>query len=185
MLNEIISDTKNKMNDVLESAKTDFSAIQTGRPSPNLFSKIMVEYYGLSTPLQQLASITVQDARVVIITPYDKSQSASIEKAIRESNLGVSTNNESNLIRVILPEMTEERRKSYIKIAKQKTEEAKIQLRRIRHKAKEAVNKMVKDSEVSEDEGFRTEKELDNIIKGKDNELTQLFAAKEKDLMSI
>jgi ribosome recycling factor len=186
-VNELVDEAKAKMADALEATKQEFSAIRTGRANPALFSKVMVDYYGILTPLQQLASIQVPEARVVIITPHDKSQINAIEKALRESSLGVSPNNEGVMLRIILPEMTEERRNDYIKIAKQKAEEAKVQIRDIRHRAKNAIDKLVKDKddETSEDDGKRANQELDKQTKQSSDKVEDLFDAKRKDLQTV
>lgn len=187
MIENILKETNVKMNGTIESAKEDFASIRTGRANPALFSKIVVDYYGTPTPLQQLATITAPEPRLIVITPYDKGAVYEVERAIRDSDLGVSPVNEQKMIRVVLPEMTQERRAEYIKLAHTKAEEAKIALRNIRRKSKEDIDKLVKDksSEVSEDEGFRSEKELDSATKKHVEAIDTLLSAKEKELSSI
>jgi ribosome recycling factor len=186
-IDSIINDAKKKMEGVIDSAKEDFASIRTGRANPALFNRLLVDYYGTKTPLQQLAAIQAPEPRVIVITPYDKTTTAAIEKAIRESDLGVNPNNETNLLRVVLPEMTQERRKDYTKIAKVKAEEAKVAVRGLRHKAKAEIDKLVKDknSEVSEDDGKRAEKALDSATKGKTTDIDTLLSQKENELLSI
>ena len=126
-----------------------------------MFNKLMVDYYGAPTPLQQLASFQTPEARTILITPYDKSAMGEIEKTLRDSDLGVNPNNDGKVIRVVLPQLTEERRSEYVKLARHKAEDAKVSIRNIRRKAKEELDRLVKDGEVGEDEGTRAEKELE------------------------
>jgi ribosome recycling factor len=133
----VLADTNSKMNKAVDVAKEDFAAIRTGRAHPSMFAKIMVEYYGTQTPLSQLATVQVPEARTALVTPYDKGAIPSIEKAIRESDLGVNPGGDGNVIRVNFPQLTEERRKEFIKVAKAKAEDSKISIRAIRRTAKE------------------------------------------------
>jgi len=135
----VIADTNTKMNKAVDVAKEDFASIRTGRAHPSMFAKIMVEYYGTATPLSQLATVQVPEARTALVTPFDKSAIPSIEKAIRESDLGVNPGGDGNVIRVNFPQLTEERRKEFIKVAKAKAEDSKISIRSIRRAAKEAM----------------------------------------------
>ena len=134
---EILADTNSKMNKAVEVAKEDFAAIRTGRAHPSMFAKIIVEYYGSPTPLSQLATVQVPEARMALITPFDKSATPAIEKAIRESDLGVNPGGDGNVIRVNFPQLTEERRKEFIKVAKGKAEESRVSIRAIRRHSKE------------------------------------------------
>ena len=136
-----LADAQSKMDKAVEVAKDDFATIRTGRAHPALFNKIMVDYYGTYTPLSQLASIQVPEARMAIVSPFDKGAMASIEKAIRESDLGVNPGNDGVVIRVALPQLSEERRKDYIKVAKGKAEDSKVSIRNIRRAAKELMEK--------------------------------------------
>lgn len=165
MLDEIMFEAEEKMEKAIEVAKEDFSSIRTGRANAAMFSKLLVDYYGAATPLQQLASFHTPEARTMLISPFDKGSMHNIEKAIRDSDLGVNPSNDGNSIRCILPELTQERRKDYIKMAHRKGEDAKIAIRNIRRHAKDAIDKLVKDGGVGEDEGARSEKELDGLTK--------------------
>ncbi len=144
-IQSILADNNSKMNKAVDVAKEDFASIRTGRAHPSMFAKIMVEYYGTLTPLSQLATVQVPEARMALITPFDKVATASIEKAIRESDLGVNPGGDGNVIRVNFPQLTEERRKEFIKVAKAKAEESRVSIRAIRRHSKEAMEKLEKD----------------------------------------
>ena len=136
MIDETLFDAEEKMEKAVSFAKEELASVRTGRATPAMFSRIVVEYYGAPTPLNQLASVNIPEARMAIIKPYDGSQLANIEKAIRESDLGVNPTNDGSIIRVVIPQLTEERRKEMVKIAKGKGEEARISIRGIRRKAR-------------------------------------------------
>src|SRR5947207_14890837 len=150
------------MERAIEFAKEDFAAVRTGRATPAMFSKIIIDYYGTPTPLPQMASIGVPEPRMAIIKPYDNSQLHAMEKAIRDSDLGVNPNNEGTQIRIVLPQMTEERRREMIKVARHKGEEAKVAIRNLRRKAKDELDRLVKADESGEDEARRAENELED-----------------------
>ena len=148
------------MEKAVEVAKEDFAGIRTGRATPGMFNKLTVDYYGAPTLLQQLASFQTPEARTILISPFDKFAMHEIEKTLRDSDLGVNPSNDGNVIRCVLPQLTEERRKDYIKLARHKGEDAKVSIRNIRRKAKDELDRLVKDGEVGEDDGARAEKEL-------------------------
>nr|WP_228046379.1 ribosome recycling factor [Saccharopolyspora sp. HNM0983] len=173
------------MQKAVQVAKDDLATVRTGRANPAMFSGIVVEYYGSPTPLNQLASISVPEARMVVIKPYDASQLKAMETAIRDSDLGVNPSNDGQLIRVVIPQMTEERRKEMVKLAKQKGEDAKITLRGIRRKVKEEIDRVVKDGEAGEDEGTRGEKELENITHRYVAQVDDLVKNKEAELLEV
>lgn len=185
MIDETLFEAEEKMDKAVEVAKEDFSAIRTGRATPALFSKIMVEYYGSPTPLQQLASFAVPEARTVIITPYDKSSLADVEKALRNSDLGVNPTNDGSMIRVSLPQLTEERRRDYIKLARSKAEDARVSVRSVRRRAKEEIDRIVKDGEAGEDDGARGEKELEHVTKRHVDIIDDLLRHKESELLEV
>jgi ribosome recycling factor len=170
---DILREAEIKMANAVEYTKEEFAAIRTGRAHPAIFAKLTADYYGSPTPLQQLATFHVQDARIVLITPYDKSAMANIEKSIRNS------------IRVTLPELTEERRREYIKLAKHKAEDARISVRGARRTAKEALDRMVKDKEVGEDEVVRAEKQLDAATRKHVDEIDEVLKHKEAELLEV
>ena len=181
----ITSDTTAKMNKAVDVAKEDFASIRTGRAHPSMFGKIMVDYYGTFTPLSQLASVQVPEARMALITPYDKSAMASIEKAIRESDLGVNPGNDGGVIRINFPQLTEERRKEFIKVAKNKGEDSKISLRNIRRNAKEAMEKLEKDGVIGKDDLTRAEKDLEKITSDHVAKIDEMLKHKEVELLEV
>ncbi|MFY7812971.1 MAG: ribosome recycling factor [Candidatus Nanopelagicaceae bacterium] len=184
-IQSVLADANSKMNKAVDVAKEDFAAIRTGRAHPSMFAKIMVDYYGTATPLSQLATVQVPEARLALITPYDKGATASIEKAIRESDLGVNPGGDGNVIRVNFPQLTEERRKEFIKVAKSKAEESKVSIRAIRRNAKEAMEKLEKDGQVSKDELTRGEKELEKVTADHVNKIDEILKHKESELLEV
>ena len=150
-----------------------------------MFANIQVEYYGAATPLQQLASIAVPEARTVLITPYDMGAKRDIETALRNSDLGVNPSDDGQVIRVNLPVLTEERRRDYVKLARTKAEEARVAVRNVRRKGKDAIDAAVKDGEIGEDEGSRAEKELDSLTKKHVDSIDSLLAHKESELLTV
>ncbi|BCW05300.1 ribosome recycling factor [Micrococcaceae bacterium Sec5.1] len=185
MIEETLLEAGEKMDKAVEVAKEDFASIRTGRANPGLYNKVIVEYYGTPTPLQQLASFAVPDARTILITPYDKTALRDIEKALSDSEVGANPSNDGNIIRVTIPELTKERRKEYVKIVKGKGEDAKVSIRSIRRKAKDAIDKFVKDGDAGEDEGSRGEKELDAITKQHVDSIDELLKRKEAELLEV
>nr|WP_203590803.1 ribosome recycling factor [Streptomyces sp. SID13031] len=173
------------MAKAVEVAKDDFAAIRTGRAHPSMFSNIVADYYGSPTPLQQLAGFQVPDPRTVLISPYDKGAMPAIEKAIRDSDMGVNPGNDGSVIRITMPQLTEERRKEYIKVAKTKGEDAKVSVRTIRRHAKDSIDKSVKDGEAGEDEGKSAEKRLDGMTKKYVDSIDQLLKHKEAELLEV
>ncbi len=180
-----LAEAIDKMNKAVEVAKDDFGAIRTGRAHPAMFNKIMVDYYGTFTALSQLASIQVPESRMAIVSPFDKGAMTSIEKAIRESDLGVNPASDGAVIRVNLPQLTEERRKDYIKVAKTKAEDSKISMRNIRRTAKEAMEKAEKDGDISKDDLSRGEKELEKITSEHVAKIDELLKHKEAELLEV
>jgi ribosome recycling factor len=185
VIDETLLDAEEKMEKAVEVAKEDFSAIRTGRANPAMFSKLLVDYYGSPTPMVQLASFQTPEARTVLITPYDKSALSAIEKALRDSDLGANPADDGNVIRVVLPQLTEERRREYIKIARGKAEEARVSVRNIRRKAKESIDRLVKDGGVGEDDGTRAEKELESTTKKYVDTIDELLSRKETELLDV
>ena len=185
MISETLSEAGQKMDKAVEVAREDFAAIRTGRVHPSMFSKITADYYGTPTPLQQLASFTVPEARVVIISPYDMGAMTAIEKSIRESDLGVNPTNDGKVLRVVLPELTEERRKEYIKIAKHKAEDGRISVRSIRRTAKQTLEQYEKDGEVGKDDVAGAEKRLDSLTKKHTDQIDELLKNKEAELLEV
>jgi ribosome recycling factor len=185
VISDILNDAEENMELAVEYAKEEFAAIRTGRAHPAMFAKLTADYYGSPTPLQQLASFQVPEARMVVITPYDRTAMAAIEKSIRDSDLGVNPTDDGHIIRVTLPELTAERRKEYIKLARHKAEEARVSIRGTRRRAKEALDKMVKDKEVGEDEVVRAEKQLDAVTKKHTDAVDDVLKHKEAELVEV
>lgn len=185
MIDETLLEGEEKMQKAVEVAKDELATVRTGRANPAMFSGIVVDYYGSPTPLNQLASVSVPEARLVVIKPYDASQLGAMEKAIRDSDLGVNPSNDGQLIRVAIPQMTEERRKEMVKLAKHKGEEGKITVRGIRRKVKEEIDRIVKEGEAGEDEGTRGEKELENLTHRYVAQIEELVKHKESELLEV
>jgi ribosome recycling factor len=185
VIDDTLLEAEEKMDRAIDVAKEEFAGIRTGRASSGMFSKITVDYYGAPTPLQQLASFNIPDARTVLISPFDKGSMTTIEKALRESDLGVNPSNDGNAIRIVMPALTEERRRDYVKLAKTKAEDARISVRNVRRKAKEELDRIVKDGEAGEDEVTRAEKELEVLTKKRVETIDQLLAGKESELLEV
>ena len=185
MIDETMLEAEEKMEKAIEVAKEDFATIRTGRANAAMFNKVTVDYYGSQTPLQQLASFQTPEARTILITPFDKTSIAEIEKTLRDSNLGINPNSDGHVIRVNLPQLTEERRREYIKLARTKAEDAKISIRNIRRKAKEEIDHLVKDKEVGEDEVARAEKELEIFTKKHVENVDTILKVKESELLDV
>jgi ribosome recycling factor len=185
VIEETLLEAEEKMEKAVVVAKEDFAAIRTGRAHPAMFNKIVADYYGAPTPINQLASFSVPEPRMAVVTPFDKSALRNIEQAIRDSDLGVNPSNDGNIIRVVFPELTEERRRDYIKVAKGKGEDAKVSIRSVRRKAKDAIDKLIKDGEVGEDEGRRAEKELDDTTAKYVAQVDELLKHKEAELLEV
>ncbi|MGG5172113.1 ribosome recycling factor [Pseudarthrobacter sp. J1738] len=185
MIEETLLEAGEKMDKAIEVAKDDFAAVRTGRANPALYNRVLVDYYGSPTPLQQLASFAVPDARTILITPFDKTALRDIERALSDSEVGANPSNDGNVIRVTIPDLTQERRKEYVKIVKGKGEDAKVSVRSVRRKAKETLDKLVKDGDAGEDEGNRAEKELDALTKAHVDAIDELIKRKEAELLEV
>lgn len=184
MISDVLAEATEKMDRAVEVAKDDFATVRTGRANPALFQKILVEYYGTPTPLAQLASLQNPEARTLIVTPYDKTALKEIEKAIVSfPNLGATPTNDGTLIRVTMPELTEERRKEYVKIVRAKGEDAKVAIRNVRRKAKDDLDALSK--EVGEDDISRAEKELDALTKSHVDGIDDALKRKEAELLEV
>ncbi|MDE0573403.1 ribosome recycling factor [Demequina sp. B12] len=185
MTDEILLEAEESMDKAVDVAKDNFASIRSGQASAAMFANITVDYYGAPTPLQQLASISVPEARMVMIAPYDTSAKKDIETALRNSDLGVNPSDDGNVLRIVMPQLTEERRRDYVKLAKTRAEEARVTIRNMRRKAKDQIDSAVKDGEVGEDDGARAEKELDGLTKKHVEAVDALLAAKEGELLEV
>jgi ribosome recycling factor len=185
MIDETLLDAEEKMNKAIEVAREDFMTIRAGRATASMFSKILVEYYGTPTPIQQVASIAIPEARTAVVTPFDKTALGAVERAIRDSDLGVNPSNDGVVIHVPFPQLTEERRKEYIKVAKTKAEDSRISLRNIRRSAKEALEKLAKDGEAGKDDVARAEKALEELTSKSVTHIDDLLKNKEVELLEV
>ncbi len=184
-IDQTLRDAEQKMDKAVDFAKEEFATIRTGRAHPAMFAKLEADYYGSPTPIQQLASFHIPEARLVVITPYDKNALAGIEKSIRDSDLGVNPANDGAVIRIALPELTEDRRKEYAKLARHKAEEARVSVRNVRRHAKETLDRMGRDGEVGEDEVARSEKQLDSATRKFVARIDDLLKHKEEEILEV
>ncbi|MDP9822603.1 ribosome recycling factor [Nocardioides massiliensis] len=185
MINETLREAEQKMGKAVEVTREDFAAIRAGRAHPSMFAKLTADYYGTPTPIQQLASFTAPEARVILIQPYDIGAMNALEKAIRESDLGVNPSNDGKVLRCVFPELTEERRKEYIKVARAKAEEGRVAVRNIRRTAKQAMDKAEKDGDVGQDDVTGAEKKLDATTKKHTDEIDDMLKKKEAELLEV
>ena len=180
-----MNDADAKMGKSVEATREEFAAIRAGRANPAMFAKITADYYGTQTPLQQLASFTSQDARTILIQPFDIGAMGNIEKAIRDSDLGVNPANDGKVLRCVFPELTEERRKEFIKLAREKAEGGRVAVRQVRQKAKQSLERLEKDGEVGKDEVTGAEKRLDGMTKQHTDAIDELLKNKEAELLEV
>lgn len=185
MIEEALIDAEEKMDKAVAVARDDLVGIRTGRANPGMFSRVAVDYYGSMTPITQLCSITVPEARLVVIKPYEATQLRPIEDAIRHSDLGVNPTNDGTIIRVAIPQLTEERRRDLVKQAKAKGEDAKVAVRSIRRKAMEELARIKKDGEAGEDEVSRAEKDLEKSTHHYTVQIDELVKHKEGELLEV
>jgi len=180
---EILKEAEGKMKRAVEVTKEDFASFRTGRAAPGLVEKLHVDYYGAETPLQQLANITVPENRVLLINVYDKTAVSSVEKAIRESDLGLNPSTDGNTVRLMFPPLTGERRKELVKLVKSKSEDGKVAVRNVRRHSKDHMEHLEKDHEISQDELHRSEKELQQLTDRYTSQIDELFKHKERELV--
>jgi ribosome recycling factor len=185
VINETLNEAAQKMDKAVGVAREEFAAIRAGRANPSMFAKLTADYYGTPTPIQQLASFTSPEARIILVSPFDVNAMPAIEKAIRESDLGVNPSNDGKLIRCVFPELTEERRKEYIKVARTKAEEGRVSVRNIRRHAKQELERLEKDGEAGKDDVTGAEKRLDGLTKKHTDEIDDLLKNKEAELLEV
>jgi ribosome recycling factor len=185
LIDDTMLEAEEKMEKAVHVLREDLATVRTGRATPQMFTKIVVDYYGVPTPVNQLASFHVPEPRMAVITPYDKSQLGAVEKAIRDSDLGVNPTNDGNLIRVVFPQLTEERRKELIKVARHKAEEGRVSIRNIRRHAKEHLDKLARDGDAGEDDVARAEKELEKITHTYVDHVDDALQHKEAELLEV
>ena len=185
MIDDVMLEAEEKMEQALEASKRELASIRTGRANPSMFNSILVDYYGAPTALQQLAGITIPEARTVIVSPYDRSAMKAITTAIRESDLGVNPTDDGTIIRVTLPALTEERRRDYVKLAKSRAEESRVQVRGIRGRSKKELEAIKRAGEAGEDDVKRAETELDALTRRFVEAIDTALSAKESELMEV
>ena len=185
MINDTLRDADQKMGKAVEVAREEFAAIRAGRANPSMFAKLTADYYGTQTPIQQLASFTAPEARIILVQPYDMSALPNIERAIRDSDRGVNPSNDGKLIRCVFPELTEERRKEYIKVARTKAEDGRVAVRNLRRTAKQHLEKLAKDHEAGEDDVSSAEKRLDGMTKKHTDAIDEMLKHKEAELLEV
>ena len=184
-INQTLREADQKMDKAVEVTREDFAAIRAGRAHPSMFSKLTADYYGTQTPIQQLAGFTAPEARIILVQPYDLGALPAIERAIRDSDLGVNPSNDGKLIRCVFPELTEERRKEYTKIARSKAEDGRVSVRNIRRNAKQALEKLERDGEVGKDDVTGAEKRLDGATRKHTDAIDEMLKHKEAELLEV
>ena len=185
MVDEALKQAEQKMQKAIEVARDEFGGFRTGRASPQLLQRLTVDYYGSQTPLQQLASFSVPEPRLLVIHPYDRNAMSSIEKAIQASDLGLNPSNDGTVIRLSFPQLTEERRKELTKLVRERAEHGRVAVRNVRRHAKEEIDRDMKDGKVAEDDGHRAEKELQKLTDKYVAEIDQMLHRKETELMEV
>lgn len=185
MSNETIKEAKERMEKAVSAYRREIATIRAGRANPSILDKVTVDYYGAMTPLNQLAGISTPEARLLVVQPYDKSSLADIEKAILKADLGLSPNNDGDLIRISIPQLTEERRVELVKIVKKYTEDGKISVRNIRRDANDELKKAEKNGDLTEDELHRFNDEIQKLTNGEIAKIDEIAAEKEKEIMEV
>ena len=182
---ELMDDAAERMTRSVEATRTEFATVRTGRASPHLLDRVNVDYYGAATPLKQLANVSASEARLLTITPYDKSSIKSIEKAILESDVGLTPSNDGNLIRLTIPELTEERRKELVKVVHGIAEEGRVGVRNVRREVIHDLREMKKDGDLGADDEHRAETELQKLTDARIGEIDSLLAGKEEEILQV
>jgi ribosome recycling factor len=185
MIEDVKADCADKMRKAIEHLRGEFNAVRTGRATPASVESLRVDYYGAETPLQQLAGFSVPEARLLVISPYDKSSIGAIEKAIQASDLGVNPSNDGAVIRLAFPQLTQERRKELVKVVKQRAEEGRVSVRNARRQARHDLEVLQKDGAITEDDLDRSEKDLDKLTKSHEAEIDKMVQAKEAELLEV
>lgn len=184
-LDDLKKEAQGKMRRALEVTREEFSSIRTGRASPKLVERLEIDYYGTKTPLNQIAGISVPEARLLVITPYDRNAMAAIEKAIMASDIGITPSNDGSVIRLAVPQLTEERRKEMIKLMHHRAEEGRVAIRNVRRHTKDEMERMKKEGHISEDDVFRAEIELQDVTDEFIAEVDEMVEHKEKELLEV
>ncbi len=185
MIDDILLETVEKMGKAVTHTSAEFAGIRTGRATPALIEKLKVEYYGSEVPLQQLAGFSVPEARLLVVSPYDKGAMRAIERAIQNSDLGITPSNDGQVIRLVFPQLTSERRKELVKVVRHKAEEGRIAIRNLRRTARHELEGLERDGEISSDELDRAEKELEKLTHDQVAEIDRMLARKEQELLEV
>ena len=185
MINDIVSSSEERLNKSIDALKREFGSLRAGRATPSLLDKVMVDYYGTPTPVNQVAKVSVPEPRMIMIQPWEKTMLHEIEKAIMKSELGLSPNSDGTAIRLSIPQLTQERRKELVKTVSKKAEEAKVAIRNIRRDANEHIKKLEKDKEITEDESKKGQEKIQKIVDSFIKTVDTLKEAKEKEIMEV
>ncbi len=185
MIDETLLEAVDKMGKAVVHTQSEFAAIRTGRATPALVERLKVEYYGTEVPLQQLAGFSVPEARLLVIQPYDKSAIRAIERAIQHSDLGITPSNDGQVIRLVFPELTSERRKELVKVVRHKAEDGRVAIRNVRRSARHQLEALEREGEISSDELDRAEKELEKLTHDQVAEIDRMLARKEQELLEV
>lgn len=185
MTKEVLQDCERNMRAVIEATKQDFSTVRTGRANPALLDRVQVEYYGTLTPLNQLASISAPEARLLLIQPWDKNSLKEIERAILKSDLGLTPNSDGSVIRLSIPPLTEERRKDLVRLVRKGAEDRRIGIRNVRRDANEVLRELEKDGSISEDQRHRSEADVQELTDKYIERINELLEAKENEIMEV
>ena len=182
---EVMTDCRDKMAKAIEHLKSEFSSVRTGRATPALVEKIRVDYYGSEVPLQQIAGFSVPEPRILVVSPYDKGAMSAIEKALQQSDLGINPSNDGQVIRLVFPELTQDRRKDLVKVVKGQAEDGRVSIRNLRRHARQELESLEKNGELSRDELDRIEKELEKVTHEVIAEVDQMLGHKERELLEV
>ena len=185
MIKGIVSSNEERINKSIDAMKREFASLRAGRATPSLLDKVMVDYYGTPTPVNQVAKVTVPEARMIVIQPWEKSVLHDIEKAIMKSDLGLSPNSDGTAIRLAIPQLTQERRQELVKTLNKKAEEAKVAIRNIRRDANDAIKKLEKAKEITEDESKKAQESFQKTVDKYIKSVDELRGIKEKEIMEV
>jgi ribosome recycling factor len=185
LIDELMEDARGRMVKSAEAAQHEFSTVRTGRASPALLDRVVVDYYGAITPLNQLATISAPEARLITVQPYDKSSIKGIEKAINESDVGLNPSNDGNIVRLVVPELTEERRRELVKVVRNLAEEGRVAIRNVRRDTMQHLRELKAEGEASSDDEHRAEVELQKLTDGRVGDLDKALKAKEEEILEV
>jgi ribosome recycling factor len=185
MIKDVLKELEDKMKKSVQSLQKELGGLRAGRATPALLEKLVVEYYGVPSPIHQVASVNVPDARTLVIQPWDKAMLKPIEKAIQKSDLGLTPNSDGTLIRLVIPPLTTERRNELVKVARKKAEEAKVAVRNLRRDANELVKKLEKDGDISEDQAKKGQEEVQKLTDRYVKETDEVLLAKEAEITEV